>query len=147
VEETNQAPCVIFKHNTINLRVRPRTSTQKKAKILDEWYRAKLKEVLPTLIVKWEIAIGVKVQEFGIKKMKTRWGTCNSKAGRIWLRLELAKKPAECLEHVLVHEMVHLIENNHGKRFVALMDKHLPKWRLFRDQLNRFPISHTNWKY
>jgi predicted metal-dependent hydrolase len=106
-----------------------------------------MKDILPPLIEKWEGKMGVKVNEFGIKKMKTKWGTCNRQAKRIWLNLELGKKPPECLEYILVHEMVHLLERYHNDRFVSLMDTFMPKWRFYRDELNRFPVSHEDWKY
>lgn len=85
--------------------------------------------------------------EWGIKRMKTRWGTCNPDARRIWLNLELAKKPASCLEYILVHEMVHLLERRHNERFKELMDKLMPQWRLHRQELNRAPLSHEGWTY
>ena len=87
------------------------------------------------------------VAEWGIKKMRTRWGTCNVDARRIWLNLELAKKPASCLEYILVHEMVHLLERHHNDRFRQLMDRLMPQWRLLRHELNRAPLSHEDWAY
>jgi len=115
--------------------------------ILDEWYRQKLKAALPTLIAKWEKKIKVQVNEFGVKKMKTKWGTCNREAKRIWLNLELAKKPSECLEYIVVHEMVHLLERNHNDRFISLMNELMPKWRFYKEELNRRPLCHENWSY
>jgi predicted metal-dependent hydrolase len=102
---------------------------------------------IPALIAKWEPKIGVEVAEWGIRKMKTRWRTCNIKARRVWLNLELAKKPASCLEYILVHEMVHLLERHHTERFREWMDKFMPQWRLYRDELNRAPLAHENWEY
>ena len=99
------------------------------------------------LVRRWEEKIGVKVHEFGIRKMRTKWGTCNPRTNRIWLNLDLAKKPAECLEYIIVHEMVHLLERLHNDRFIALMDRYLPKWRFYRDELNRLPIRHDDWRY
>ena len=145
--EHNAPPKVELKHSTIELYIRPNTNRNKRKEILDEWYRKHLKEATPPLIEKWEKQMGVKVNEFGIKKMKTKWGTCNRHAKRIWLNLELAKKPPECLEYILVHEMVHLLERNHTDRFISLMNKFMPKWRFYRDELNRFPVSHGDWKY
>lgn len=89
----------------------------------------------------------VQVNEFGIKKMKTRWGTCNREAQRIWLNLELAKKPPDCLEYIVVHEMVHLLERRHNEVFTAYMNEFLPKWRFYKDELNRLPVKHENWNY
>lgn len=99
------------------------------------------------MIPDWEKKMGVSVAEYGIKKMKIMWGTCNPEASRIWLNLELAKKPVQCIEYILVHEMVHLLERTHNSRFVALMDKYLPKWQLVREDLNRLPVSHVDWGY
>ena len=143
----DSVPNVVLRHSTIELYVRPNTDTEKRKMILDEWYRERMKTTVPKLISKWERKIGVHVDEFGIKKMKTKWGTCNIKAKRIWLNLELAKKPSVCLEYIVVHEMIHLIERNHNDRFVALMDKHLPQWRVYKDELNRLPVSHVEWLY
>jgi len=123
------------------------TSAQNRRSVLNEWYRKKLKETVPEIIEKYEKLMGVEVNEFGIKKMKTRWGSCNPKAKRIWLNLELAKKPADCVEYVVVHEIVHLLEPSHNARFVAFMDKYMPKWRFYREELNRLPISHVDWNY
>ncbi len=145
VEEINKVPRVNLNDSTIELRVRPNTSSKKREQLVDDWYRAKLKEILPNLFAKWESKMGVKVAEFGIKKMKTKWGTCNIRARRIWINLELAKRPAECLEYVVVHEVAHLLERGHGPRFKALMDKHLPNWRLLKQELNQHPIIHPNW--
>ena len=147
VIERNAAPEVVLKHSAIELYVRPETDAVKRKSILDEWYRRKLKETVPSLIEKWEKKMNVQVNEFGIKKMKTRWGTCNRQAKRIWLNLELAKKPAECLEYIVVHEMAHLLERNHNDRFIALMTEFIPKWRFYKDELNRLPVTHVDWNY
>jgi predicted metal-dependent hydrolase len=147
VIEYDASPRVILKKKEIELIVRPDTLLEKRKEILDEWYRAELKKVVPPLIEKWEQKIGVKSQEFGIKKMRTKWGTCNQKARRIWLNLELAKKPVECIEYIVVHELVHLLERSHKEKFIALMDEHMAKWRFYRDELNRLPFSHVDWRY
>ena len=127
--------------------IRPNTGMGKRQVILDEWYRQRLKEIVPVLITQYENAMKVQVSEFGIKKVKTRWGTCSIRAKRIWLNLELAKKPIECLEYVVVHELVHILERNHNERFIALMDKYLPKWKFYKEELNRRPLRHENWSY
>jgi predicted metal-dependent hydrolase len=147
VVEHAAPPKIELNHSTLVLYVRPGTATEKSQRILDEWYRAQLKKVLPTLIEKWEKKLNVKVNEFGIKKMKTRWGTCNREAKRIWLNLELAKKTPECLEYIVVHEMIHLLERKHNDIFAANMNEYLPKWRFYKDELNRFPVKHENWNY
>ena len=87
------------------------------------------------------------VADVRIKKMKTRWGSCNAEARRIWTNLELAKKPASCLAYILVHEMVHFLEKDHNDRFRELMDQFMPQWRLHRDELNRAPLAHEDWRY
>ena len=147
VTEHNAPPIVKLNHNTLELIIRPDTPLIKRQTILYEWYRSQMKQVLPDIINKYEKVMDVEVAEFGIKRMKTKWGTCNPAAKRIWLNLELAKKPVECLEYIVVHEMAHLLERTHNDRFVALMDKFMPKWRFHRDELNRLPVSHVDWKY
>ena len=147
VIEKNAAPTIELKHSKIELYVRPQASKEKMKSVLDEWYRSQLKVSLPAIIEKWERKLNVQVNEFGIRKMKTKWGTCNREAKRIWLNLELAKKPVECLEYIVVHEMVHLFERNHNDRFVSLMDEFMPKWRFFKDELNRLPVRHEDWNY
>ena len=147
LHEINAAPRVEIDHKHIHLHVRPNTNLEKKRKIIDEWYRTELKKITPGLITKWEKKIGVKSNEFGIKKMRTKWGTCNTKAKRIWLNLELAKKPKECIEYVIAHEIVHLLERSHNQRYVKFMNQFMPKWRFYRDELNSLPYSHVNWGY
>lgn len=147
VVEKDAPPAIVLKHSTIELFVRPGTNMLKKKDILDEWYRKELKEAVPFLINKWEKKMDVKVNEFGIKKMRTKWGTCNRSTKRIWLNLELAKKPKECLEYIVVHEMAHLIERSHNNRFVSLMTEFMPKWRFYKDELNRLPVCHSSWEY
>ena len=145
--EQDTKPKVVLKHSKIELYIRPNTSTVKRKEVLDEWYRAEMKKIVPKMIEKWEKIIGVKASEFGIKKMRTKWGTCNIEAKRIWLNLELAKKPLECLEYIITHELVHLLERSHNDRFIAYMNQFMPKWRFYRDELNRLPFRHTDWKY
>ncbi|MDD4592551.1 MAG: SprT family zinc-dependent metalloprotease [Parabacteroides sp.] len=147
VVEVEAAPKIELEYSTIVLYVRPGADTKKRQHIMDEWYRAQLKMVLPVLIEKWEQTLNVKVHAFGIKKMKTKWGSCNCEAKRIWLNLELAKKPPECLEYVVVHEMVHLLERKHNEIFTAYMNEHLPKWRFYKEELNRLPVKPENWNY
>lgn len=121
------------------LRARPFSTLKNRERLLREWYRDRLKERIPPLLAKWEPTIGVKAAEWGIKAMRTRWGTCNTQARRIWLNLELVKKPPACLEYVVVHELVHLLERSHNSRFKALMDGFLPDWREKRKRLNGAP--------
>ena len=145
VLQREAAPRVEVKHSTLVLQVRPGTDGAKKQAIVDRWYRDQIKDVMPTLIEKWEIVIGVKVAKFFVQQMKTRWGSCNPPAGNIRLNSELAKKPRECLEYVVVHEMVHLLEPTHNQQFIALMDRFMPLWRNHRDALNRLPVRHGQW--
>ncbi len=147
ITEFEASPRVILKKKEIELIVRPDTLLEKRKEILEEWYRGELKKLVPPLIEKWEQKIGVRSEEFGIKKMRTKWGTCNQKARRIWLNLELGKKPVECIEYIIVHELVHLLERSHKDKFISLMDEHMPKWRFYRDELNRLPFSHLDWRY
>ncbi|MDA3926951.1 MAG: SprT family zinc-dependent metalloprotease [Kiritimatiellae bacterium] len=116
-------------------------------RVMEQWYRQQLKETIPSLVQRWQDKIGVSVNEWQVKRMRTRWGSCNPSVRRIWLNLELAKKPIDCLEYVVVHEMVHLLEPSHNANFVSLMDRYLPKWRFYRDELNKLPVRHENWKY
>lgn len=133
--------------NKIRLTVTANTSTESRLKLMNEWYREQLKQVIPKLIDQWQTKIGVEASDWGVKKMKTKWGSCNIEAKRIWLNLDLAKKPPECLEYIVVHELVHLLERNHNSRFVAYMDEFMPKWRLNRETLNKSPLSHEEWEY
>lgn len=132
---------------TIQMTVKSKTSNEAKAGVLKEWYRRELKKQLPELIEKWEKIIGVRCNTWGVKLMRTKWGACNIESKRIWINLELAKKPSICLEYIVVHELVHLHERHHNDRFVALMNKFMPKWRQYRDELNKLPVSHNDWGY
>lgn len=147
VIEHNAAPKVILKHSAIELYVRPDTRREKKRVVLDEWYRQKLKEIVPEYIAYWKQKMRLEEVEYAIKQMKTKWGACNREAKRIWLNLELAKKPKGCIEYIIVHEMVHLLERHHNERFIAYMDNHLPRWRLYKEELNKGPLRHENWSY
>ena len=147
VIEYNYSPKVILKHDTIELYIKPNTSEAKRKELLEAWYRDQLKELVPKLIAKWENVIGVQSNEFGIRKMRTKWGTCNTEAKRIWLNLELAKKTMECIEFIVVHELVHLLERSHNEVFVSYMNEFMPKWRFYREELNKLPFRHIDWKY
>ena len=147
VIEGDAAPSVALQHSRMLLRVRPGTDAKKKQAIVEAWYRRQLKAALPPLIARWEPLLEVKVERFFVQRMKTKWGSCNHGARTIRLNTELAKKPRECLEYIVVHEMTHLLEPTHNARFVALMDQCMPQWRFYRDQLNRLPVSHEDWAY
>jgi len=137
----------LYGKNKIVLRVRPGSGLEKRQQVVLDWYRAELRALISELLPKWQERIGVRAAAWGIKRMKTRWGTCSHKAGRIWLNLELAKKPVSCIEYVVVHELLHLIEKKHNENFVNLMTKYLPKWRSEKQELNRFILSHEEWNY
>jgi hypothetical protein len=147
IVEHDAPPCVVLKHHTIELYVRPNTDIPKRQIIMDEWYRQELKIVAPPIIEKWEKQMGVTINELAIKKMKTKWGTCNREAKRIWLNLELAKKPVHCIEYIIVHELAHLLERTHNDNFVAIMNTFLPEWKHLKNELNQLPVSHSNWEY
>lgn len=134
-------------HRRIDMYIKPGTNRKGKAALLAKFYREYLNKHIPVLIKKWEKKMGLNVDQYGIKQMKTKWGTCNIEAKRIWVNLELAKKPYNCLEYIVVHEMVHLLERHHNNTFVAYMDKFLPQWRASKDELQRSPISHSDWEY
>ncbi|KAA3651998.1 MAG: M48 family peptidase [Bacteroidetes bacterium] len=131
----------------IIMNLRLGTSYETRQRLMKEWYRAYLKSVVPALIDKWEQVIEVKSSDWQVKHMKTKWGSCKTDTKRILLNLELAKKPMICLEYIIVHELVHLIERNHNDNFIRLLNKFMPKWRLHRDELNRLPVSHVDWDY
>ncbi|MDY0078362.1 MAG: SprT-like domain-containing protein, partial [Bacteroidales bacterium] len=131
----------------IDVFIRPKSSREQKQIAINEWYRSELKKLIPEIIEKWEHKIGVQVSEWQVKQMKTKWGTCNIEKKRIWINLELAKKPIHCLEYIVVHEMIHLLERHHNDRFLSLMEKHMPQWKFYREELNRLPVSHGEWSY
>ena len=131
----------------LDLFVRPGATTEQREDVLLRWYREQLKALIPPLLEKWQPVLGVRVRDWGVKRMKTKWGTCSTDAGRIWLNLELAKKPLRCLEYIVVHEMVHLLERKHGEQFARLMDQFLPDWSSRRVELQRSMLGSENWGY
>ena len=147
VEEADATPTVTLRHSRLLLQIRPDTDEAKRQEILEGWYREQLREAVPPLIARWEPRLGVRVERFFIQRMKTKWGSCAPQAGSIRLNSELAKKPRDCLEYIVLHEMVHLLEPTHNARFVALMDRHMPRWQFRREVLNRLPVRHEAWDY
>lgn len=147
VVEAEARPCVELTPKHVILNVRPGTTEQKKEALMDEWYRGCLKATAIPMIQKWEKLIAVKSDRCFVQRMKTRWGSCNVAAKSIRLNSELAKKPLECLEYIVVHELTHLREATHTRRFLELMNHFLPDWQLRRNALNRLPVRHENWKY
>ena len=147
VSESEGPPSVELRHNRMHLRVRPGSDETKRHAIVEEWYREQLKQAVSPFVEKWEQLIGVKVRRVFVQRMKTKWGSCNHRARTIRLNTDLAKKPRECLEYLVVHELVHLLEPTHNARFIALMDQFMPKWSSCRQRLNRLPVRHESWEY
>ena len=138
VTEHNATPKVLIKTKThIDLFVRPEIGVEQRLVIINEWYRKQLKNQIPELINKWEKIMEVSVSDWGVRQMKTKWGSCNIEQKRIWLNLELAKKSNVCLEYLIIHEMVHLLERNHNERFEFYMNKFLANWRSIKKELNK----------
>lgn len=146
VVEKEEKPSVKQGHRKITLTVRPGSDQAKRAEIIHEWHKSLLHEVVPPLISKWEKKLKVKVAGYFLQRMKTKWGSCNHKAGHIRLNTELVKKPKDLLEYVIVHEMAHLIEQTHSERFVTLLEKCYPTWREARAELNELPLTAEVWK-
>jgi predicted metal-dependent hydrolase len=135
----------IKNRSRLEVHVPPEADLPHRELILQKWYRALLKEAAPPLLLKWKTILGTEFSDWRIRRMKTKWGACNVEAGRIWLNLELAKKPLQCLEYVIAHELAHLIERHHNDRFIAILDRHLPHWRTHRAKLNAAPLAHETW--
>jgi len=147
VKEHNAPPKIELGAKRMKMLVRPNTPVEKREELLKEWYRARLKAQLPEIIAKWQAIVGVKCASYGVKRMRTKWGSCSVDSKQIWINLELAKKPTICLEYIVVHELVHLLERNHNDRFIAHMNRFMPNWRLHREELNRLPVAHVDWGY
>jgi len=147
VVEEHAAPKVELEHSKMILRVGPGADHDVKQAIVARWHREQIRAAVPELIAKWEPMIGVNVKRVFVQKMKTKWGSCNPDTRAIRLNTDLAKKPRECLEYILVHEMVHLRERHHSDRFKEQMDRLMPQWRTIRDELNRAPLGHQSWSY
>lgn len=147
IDEEKVCKVVLTTGKNINFHLKPGTTREKRHKVMSEWYRKQLKKLIPELVAKWQKVMNIQVAQWQVKQMKTKWGSCNVAQRRIWLNLELAKKPVHCLEYIIVHEMVHLLERHHNERFVAYMDKFLPNWKALKKELNKLPVSHSNWEY
>ena len=145
--EENAPPSVELKHNRMFLRLRPGADNSKRQEVVENWYRTQVKAATTDLIALWEPKIGVTVDGFYVQRMKTRWGSCNSQARTIRLNTDLAKKPRECLEYIVVHEMIHILEPTHNERFQELMGRFMPDWEHRRQVLNRLPVRHEEWEY
>ena len=147
VVEHDAGPRVELSHQHLQLFIRPNTGEARRQEVIEGWYRGQLKAVAESLIRRWERRLEVKVERFFVQRMKTRWGSCNPASRTIRLNTDLAKKPKNCLEYIVLHELAHLIEPTHNPRFVEIMDHFMPKWRSYREQLNRLPVSHEEWRY
>ena len=145
IVEADEAPAVELKHTRMMLRVRPETDAGQRQEIMEEWYRGLLRSAAMPLIAKWERIMGVTSEGLYVRRMKTKWGSCNPVAKTIRLNTDLAKKPQECLEYLIVHELVHLLEPTHNDRFMKLMTQYMPKWQSHRQTLNRLPVRHERW--
>jgi predicted metal-dependent hydrolase len=148
INETGAPPKVLLKNKTyIDLYVRPGSLTKKRHEIMTEWFRAELKKIVPAIIEKWEKILNVKVNTWHVKQMKTKWGSCNIEKKRIWINLELAKKPEHCLEYIIVHEMIHFLARHHKDKFLYYLNTYLPSWEKLKTELNKLPASHADWNY
>jgi predicted metal-dependent hydrolase len=145
--ERHEAPSVIQKHSKLYLTIRPGTDTGKHHELMDAWYSEQLRCAVPALVIKWQPLLGVELRRFFVQRMRTRWGSCNPIDRTIRLNTDLAKKPRECLEYIVVHELIHLLEPTHNARFVALMDRFMPRWQAYREALNWLPVRHEEWDY
>ncbi len=144
--KTIERPQVVLRTKTkMELHVSPRATQAGRLEVLDRWYRKQLRIAAEPLLEEWQHTLGFSLEFWGVKRMKTKWGSCNPETRRIWLNSELAKKPIACLEYIIVHELIHLLVSTHGDRFVALMDEHLPDWRKRRDLLNSSPLANEAW--
>ena len=147
IKEVPAAPAIELQHSRMVLKVRPGATDVTRQAVVAQWYRDQIKNTLPALLEKWAPPMGVQVNRVFVQKMKTKWGSCNPSTRSIRLNTDLAKKPAQCLEYVVVHELAHLLERHHNERFIALMDTHMPHWRQHRATLNRSPLAHAEWEY
>ncbi|WP_028577971.1 M48 family metallopeptidase [Desulfomicrobium escambiense] len=147
IQETDAAPVVRRRPGKLILQIRPGADEKTRQAVLDDFYRELIKHEAPAIVAKWEPVLGVQVKRLFVQHMKTKWGSCNPVARTIRLNTDLAKKPTECLEYIVVHEMTHLLEPTHNAKFVTLMDQFMPLWGQYKDQLNRLPVRHEEWEY
>ena len=145
--KVDKSPSLEIKNKQLIFCVRSDWGQADKQAFLDGWYRELIKESAEDLLPKWEKKLAVKVGRLFVQKMKTKWGSCNSKAASIRLNSDLAKKPRECLEYIVVHELAHILESRHNQRFIKIMDQSMPKWRSHQQLLNSLPVKHENWDY
>lgn len=146
VREDDAKPSVRLSHRSMTLTVRPGSSRARRETVMHQWHKSLLHEEVPRLIRKWERKLRVAAAGYFLQRMKTKWGSCNHRAGTIRLNTELVKKPKDLLEYVIVHELLHLLEHTHSDRFVALLDRHYPTWREARAELNELPLTAEVWR-
>lgn len=147
VVERNEPPAISLRHGKMFLGVRPGSDATKRSEVIEQWYRDQVRNRVPELLAKWEPILGVKAENIFVQRMRTRWGSCTPRTRSIRLNTDLAKKPPECLEYIVVHELVHLQEPTHNARFVSLMTRYMPEWQHRRQVLNRLPVRHEEWQY
>jgi len=145
LDEKDSKPSVALTHRTIRLAVRPGSSQEKRAQVLYDWYKQQLHAEVQRLVNEWQPRLGVRVRGYFLQRMKTKWGSCSRSRGHIRLNTELAKKPKDLLEYIVVHEMLHLKVQTHTKRFIDLLDQHVPGWREARQELNALPLAAEEW--
>lgn len=141
VQHREEKPSVTLDHKRITLTVRPNATIPKREQVIHDWHKGLLHEAIPPLIAKWEKTLSVQASAYFLRRMKTKWGSCNHRTGNILLNTELVKKPKDLLEYVVVHELAHLIEPTHSDRFVAILQEYYPTWREARAELNELPLS------
>ncbi|MFM7162322.1 MAG: M48 family metallopeptidase [Planctomycetaceae bacterium] len=147
VIERDEPPGIVLRHSRLQLGLRPGTPVATRRAIAESWYREQVRQAVPDLLARWQPILGVEATGFYVRRMRTRWGSCNPTARTIRLNTDLAKKPRECLEYIVVHELVHLLEPTHNARFVALMNRFMPRWQDHRKTLNQLPVRHEDWEY
>lgn len=145
VESNGPGKIVLPNKKYMELHVRPGSDREQRKRVLETWYRTELRNVVGPMLETWSKQLDVELTDWGIRRMKTKWGTSHVDARRVWLNLELVKKPIACIEYVVVHELVHFLAPHHDERFVALMDRHLPTWRFLRAELNALPLADEKW--
>jgi predicted metal-dependent hydrolase len=148
VDEVEAAPAVrVASKSKMAMTVRPGTPPEVRREVLAGWYRHQLRDVLDPMLDRWQTTLGVAVNHWAVRQMRTKWGSCNADRGRVLFNTELAKKPVPAIEYIVVHELIHLLERRHDERFAALLEQHMPDWEQRRTLLNSAPLAHEDWSY
>lgn len=147
ITHADAAPTVSLSPSKLILLMREGADQARCKDVLDAWYRQQVRDAVPALLAKWEPLLRVKATRVYVQRMRTKWGSCTPQSGYIRLNTDLAKKPAECLEYIVVHELMHLLEPSHNEHFAALMTLYLPHWQHLRQQLNRLPVRREDGDY